>query len=52
MDVFKPEFIILEYPASTPNENAQIPNLPTISPSEVQPALLGESVISKGKIYL
>lgn len=40
------------YPASTPNENAQIPNIPTISPSEVQPAIFGEPVISKGGVQL
>lgn len=41
-----------DYPASTPNEYQKIPNMPTISPTEIQPTVSGRPNLPRDGIQL
>jgi len=44
--------MISDYPASTPNEYQQIPNMSTISPTEIQPTVSEVPILRRGIVFL
>jgi len=44
--------MISDYPASTPNEYQQIPNMSTIHQTEIQPTVLEIPIIHRGIVFL
>jgi len=45
------DFIVLDYPASKPNEYAQIPTTSTVDTPEIQPTVLGGPILLKSMVF-
>jgi len=44
-------FIVLDYPASKPDENAQIPTTSTVNTPEMQATVLGGPILLKSMFF-